>query len=482
MARAVVIQNGWKGKIKGVFLLFFLLFFLAPNSAEAVPAFARKYNISCTSCHTKPPRLNPFGEAFHIAGFQIPTVQEGELLEKRRIGRIMSETSLLNIFSIRTTGDLIRSYSGGRQDEISIILPQDLSFYLGGTVTDGISYFFELEHETIAIDGVKGGQFKEESRFGLGNEFFFMFHLPALFRPSGMSGMANEGTTMHHGSGSMAHGPMVMAGKIDPSTSFSYPTNRQFISNLPGRVDPDGQIERFGLTPYAFASKFFGVMTADQRPVEVTRPVLYNTTGDLGIDTHTVIGPVLIQAGIMEGMDSGPGQSNPKKDPYLMGRFNFGGTKYISGSVSSLLYRGYDTARVPIGIDQTSPVDWLRYGFSGNIRYRLFDLYGAVIWDTLKGVPDGLAGTFDNEAKGLTIEGDYLATDQTLLSFRYDQLNSGGLIAEKADGKLLTAQARYYLRDNFSFYLRNSYNVEGVSRNPLQNFSNLVALGIDFDF
>ncbi|MEK7702690.1 MAG: hypothetical protein AAB317_01850 [Nitrospirota bacterium] len=472
--------------ILGALLLLLELFVLTASPAHAIPAFARKYNISCSSCHTKPPRLNPFGEAFHMAGFQIPTVSEGEIKGKRRIGRVMSEIDFLNIFSARTTGDFIRSYSGSQQEEISITLPQDLSLYLAGAFTDGISYFFELEYEAIGIEGEKEDKFKEESQFGLGKEFFFMFHLPTLFSRSGLSGMAGmaDGSGgMNHGSGSMIHGPMVMAGKIDPSTNFSYPTNRQLILNLPGKVNPNlGTIERFGLTPYAFASKFFGVMTADHKSVEVTRSVLYNTPGNLGIDTHIVIGPALIQVGIMEGFESGPNDSNPKKDPYFMGRIDFGGANYLSGSLSSLVYRGYDTARVPIGGNQTALVDWLRYGFAGNIRYRLLDLYGAFIWDTLKGLPDGMAETFDKEASGFTIEGDYLITDQALLSMRYDQLNSGGLITKKANGKVLTAQARYYLRDNFSFYLRDSYNIEKTSKNPLQNFRNLVALGVDFDF
>lgn len=416
-----------------------------------------------------------------MAGFQIPMLREGEVKGKRRIGRVMSETSLLNIFSARTTGDLIRSYSGGEKEDTAITFPQDISLHLAGTFTDGISYFFELEHEVAGIEGVKNGRFEERSRFGLGKEFFVMFDLPSLFRSPDMSDMGGVG--MHHDSGSMIHGPMIMAGKIDPSTNFSYPTNRQLILNLPGKVHPNlGTMERFGLTPYAFASKFFGVLASDGEPVEVTRSVLYNTTGDLGIDAHMMIGPLLIQAGIMEGFESGPTNSNPKKDPYFMGRLNFGGVDYLSGSFSGLLYRGYDTARVPTGANQTSAVDWLRYGFAGNVRYRLLDFYGAFIRDALRGLPEGLTGTFDKEASGLTIEGDYLATDQTLLSLRYDRLDSGGLITEKANGRMLTAQVRYYLRDNFSFYLRNGYNVGRASKNPLQNVRNLAAWGLDFDF
>lgn len=462
-------------KIPWIVMFATLLVSVLPSPSLAIPAFARKYDLSCTSCHTKPPRLNGFGEAFHMAGFQIPVVQEAEIKEKRRIGRVMSETNFLNIFSIRTTGDLVQFFSGGGKNESAIMLPQSVELYLAGNLTDAIAYFFELEHESRTIEGTEAGGFEETSRLGLGKEFFFMFDL-STFRK------------MDHGSGQsgpMIMGPMVMAGKIDPSTNFSYPTNRQLILKVPGSVDQDsGTVERFGLTPYAFASKFFGLMTADGKSVEVTRPVLYNTTGDLGIDVHAMVGPAIIQAGVMQGLNSVPADENQKKDPYLMGRVNFGGAGYLSGSLSGLFYWGNDTARVPIavGSPEMALIDWLRYGVAGNIKYRVLDLYGAFIWDKLKTLPEGLKSEFNKDASGFTIEGDYLATDRVLLSLRYDQLNSGGLVSEKVDGKVLTGQARYYLRDNFSFSLRDSYNMEDVSDNPLQNFRNFIAFGLDFDF
>ncbi len=42
------------------------------EQAQAIPAFARKYQTSCTTCHTAWPVLNPFGEAFRRNGFRFP--------------------------------------------------------------------------------------------------------------------------------------------------------------------------------------------------------------------------------------------------------------------------------------------------------------------------------------------------------------------------------------------------------------------------
>jgi hypothetical protein len=44
--------------------------------AKAIPAFARKYQTSCTTCHSDFPQLNDFGKAFKKNGFKFPTDDE----------------------------------------------------------------------------------------------------------------------------------------------------------------------------------------------------------------------------------------------------------------------------------------------------------------------------------------------------------------------------------------------------------------------
>lgn len=456
---------------------------LIPSPSYAIPAFARKYDLSCASCHTKPPRLNAFGEAFHMAGFQIPGTEEGEIKAKRKVGHLYLETSFLNIFALRAAGNFVESFQGGDPAETNLIFPQEVEIYLSGTVTQNSSYFFELEHKSREIEGTAGGLFEDQSRFGLGKEFFLMFNLGPPLEDLFLSPEKAKAEMPHGMTGPMVMGPMIMVGKIDPSTNFSYPTNRQYVLNVPGRVD-SGVIQRFTLAPYAFASKFFGMRTGQGDPIEVTKEVLYNTAGDFGIDVHGMVGRFMFQTGLMQGLNTGTTDANQVKDPYLMGRMNFGGEKYISGSLSGLLYWGNSTGRVSRtdGSPDTVPTDWLRYGFSGNIKYKFLDLYGAFIWDKIRHLPAETLATFDDTAFGFTIEGDYLASNKLLLSARYDQLDAGGFISQKADGKVFTLQTRYYVRDNFSLYLRDSYNLEKVSSNPIQNFRNLVALGVDLDF
>lgn len=46
------------------------------GDAQAIPAFARKYQFSCTTCHAPFPRLKPFGEEFAARGFRMEAGQE----------------------------------------------------------------------------------------------------------------------------------------------------------------------------------------------------------------------------------------------------------------------------------------------------------------------------------------------------------------------------------------------------------------------
>ncbi len=53
-------------------IIGFLLLAIFAADTSAVPAFARKYKTSCVTCHTGYPKLNAFGKAYRLNGFQYP--------------------------------------------------------------------------------------------------------------------------------------------------------------------------------------------------------------------------------------------------------------------------------------------------------------------------------------------------------------------------------------------------------------------------
>jgi len=47
-----------------------------PAAVQAIPAFARRYRVSCLMCHAPVPRLNAFGEQFASHGFRMSPAEE----------------------------------------------------------------------------------------------------------------------------------------------------------------------------------------------------------------------------------------------------------------------------------------------------------------------------------------------------------------------------------------------------------------------
>ena len=64
-----------------LFLASGLLLLIAVPTADAIPAFSRKYRTSCATCHVAFPKLNAFGEAFRNKGYRMPGHDEDYLAD-----------------------------------------------------------------------------------------------------------------------------------------------------------------------------------------------------------------------------------------------------------------------------------------------------------------------------------------------------------------------------------------------------------------
>src|SRR5512143_1162798 len=51
----------------------------------AIPAFARKYQTSCQTCHVVFPALTPFGEAFRLNGYRFPAGADASVAKSEPI-------------------------------------------------------------------------------------------------------------------------------------------------------------------------------------------------------------------------------------------------------------------------------------------------------------------------------------------------------------------------------------------------------------
>ena len=70
-----VVSTSIMGGSAGVIAILLVMLGSVPKSS-AIPAFSRKYQTSCTTCHNNYPELNDFGEAFKKNGFKFPKDDE----------------------------------------------------------------------------------------------------------------------------------------------------------------------------------------------------------------------------------------------------------------------------------------------------------------------------------------------------------------------------------------------------------------------
>src|SRR5258708_1015708 len=70
-----VLNASFWGSMAVVAVVVWMLLASVPKTS-AIPAFSRKYQTSCTTCHNNYPELNDFGEAFKKNGFKFPKDDE----------------------------------------------------------------------------------------------------------------------------------------------------------------------------------------------------------------------------------------------------------------------------------------------------------------------------------------------------------------------------------------------------------------------
>ncbi len=109
------------------------------GDAEAIPAFARKYRVSCTMCHVAAPKLKDYGEEFAANGFVLP---DGE--EPKR-STIDTGDELLLLQSDLPLAIRMDAYVKGQQSEAvdaDLQIPYGVKLLSGGRITRSVSYYF----------------------------------------------------------------------------------------------------------------------------------------------------------------------------------------------------------------------------------------------------------------------------------------------------------------------------------------------------
>lgn len=146
-------------------LLFIIFVLFAAEKAFAIPAFARKYRLSCTTCHAPAaPALKPYGDEFAGNGFR---------LEEEQSPRYFMDTgddklSLLRELPIAVRLDGFVSYNLAGNQRVDFASPYIIKLLSGGELSDRVSYYFYFYFsERGEVAGVEDAFLMYNDLFGI---------------------------------------------------------------------------------------------------------------------------------------------------------------------------------------------------------------------------------------------------------------------------------------------------------------------------
>ena len=127
-------------KNKIVYLLILVAgLLLLVEQTKAIPAFARKYRISCTTCHAPAfPALKPYGDEFAGNGFR---------LDEYESPRYYMETGDQKLTLLRELPIAVRlegfvNYNLAGNERVDFASPYLIKFLSGGSISPRLSYYF----------------------------------------------------------------------------------------------------------------------------------------------------------------------------------------------------------------------------------------------------------------------------------------------------------------------------------------------------
>ena len=131
---ARISKRGWAAAAAAAAVLVLV----APDEGNAIPAFARKYRMSCTTCHAPVPRLKPYGEEFAGNAYRL----EGK--EPVRYYPDAGDT-LLTLVRELPLAMRFDAHAGfayrNEEDMLDLMTPFGVKLMSGGNIAPKISYY-----------------------------------------------------------------------------------------------------------------------------------------------------------------------------------------------------------------------------------------------------------------------------------------------------------------------------------------------------
>jgi len=139
---------------------------VAVDPAQAIPAFARKYQVSCTMCHAPFPRLKPFGEEFAARGFRMPDAAQEPTRAEIDTGDPLLR--LVRDFPLAARIEGYGVYRDKQEPKNQFETPWVFKALSGGPIGSKISYYVYFILEEGDVTGLEDAYLHFQKLFGSG--------------------------------------------------------------------------------------------------------------------------------------------------------------------------------------------------------------------------------------------------------------------------------------------------------------------------
>jgi len=137
---------------------------------DPIPAFARKYRTTCSTCHTAAPKLNVLGEAFRLNGYRFP---ENDRLLRKEEAVPLGEDPWKDLWpraiwpgeipgtapiSLGVQSDIEWLDRAGVDPVLNLRFPNEVRLLAASTLGDGLAAFVEVEwsqEEGVGVEQAK---------------------------------------------------------------------------------------------------------------------------------------------------------------------------------------------------------------------------------------------------------------------------------------------------------------------------------------
>lgn len=120
-------------------ILIVFIAVLFPSSSEAIPAFARKTNMACSSCHTAWPALNAFGRQYKEHGYRFGHLE----VPNKTITKDLKWDESLPVSVMLVS----RPYDKKKDGQTKLRALHEVELMIAGPMGEKFSSFFEIEAE-----------------------------------------------------------------------------------------------------------------------------------------------------------------------------------------------------------------------------------------------------------------------------------------------------------------------------------------------